>query len=204
MSSTISQVTDSSVERPAVSKRERFAVSAAELFYRHGVHGTTLADVAAAAGIPVGNVYYYFRTKDQLIEAAIDAHLDRLHKTTADLNSLPSAADRLKELVRTWIDDRETTARFGCPFGTLAAELDKRDDGLDRRAGAVLQTLIDWAAEQFSELGRTDPREAAVTFVADYQGMSMVANALRDPGIMCSQGQRVIDWIDGMSVEPAT
>jgi TetR/AcrR family transcriptional regulator, transcriptional repressor for nem operon len=28
--------------------------------------------------VPVGNVYYYFKTEDELIEAAIDAHADHI------------------------------------------------------------------------------------------------------------------------------
>ena len=35
---------------------------------------TTLGDIARAADVPVGNVYYYFKTKDQLVEAALGAH----------------------------------------------------------------------------------------------------------------------------------
>jgi AcrR family transcriptional regulator len=35
--------------------------------YRQGASATTLADVAQAADVPLGNVYYYFKTKDDLI-----------------------------------------------------------------------------------------------------------------------------------------
>ena len=34
--------------------------------YRHGFRTTSLADIAEAAKIPVGNVYYYFKTKDEI------------------------------------------------------------------------------------------------------------------------------------------
>jgi len=44
------------VARPG--KRERLVTAAQELVYRQGVARTTLADIASAADVPVGNVYY--------------------------------------------------------------------------------------------------------------------------------------------------
>ena len=52
-------------------KRGRLVAAAREVMYANGVNGTSLADIAAAAGVPLGNVYYYFRTKEALfVEAA--------------------------------------------------------------------------------------------------------------------------------------
>jgi hypothetical protein len=36
------------------------------LVYRRGVARTSLADIAQAADVPVGDVYYYFKTKDDI------------------------------------------------------------------------------------------------------------------------------------------
>jgi len=184
---------------PRGGKRERLASAAAEVFHHQGVERTSLGDIATAADVPLGNVYYYFKTKDQLIEAALGAHLDRLRTVTGGLETVPEPAGRLKALIDGWIDQRHTAARYGCPFGTLATELDKRDDGLDRTAGAVLQALIDWARDQFALMGRSDAAELAVEFVAAYQGMSVLANILRDPEIMTAQGRRLAAWIDTLT-----
>src|SRR6516165_3905370 len=54
------------VERPP-GKRDRLIAAAVLLLHRHGVERTTLADIAKAADVPVGNVYYYFKTKDEVI-----------------------------------------------------------------------------------------------------------------------------------------
>ncbi|MGA5818891.1 TetR/AcrR family transcriptional regulator [Kitasatospora sp. NPDC094028] len=181
-------------------KRERLAAAAAEVFHRQGVERTTLGDIAAAADVPLGNVYYYFKTKDQLVEAALGAHRDRLAVITEELDRLPEPAERLKALVDGWVGQRETAARYGCPFGTLAVELDKRDDGLDGAAADVLRALIDWAAGQFAQLGRADDaRELAIELVAAYQGMSVLTNALRDPEVMAVQGRRLTAWIDSLA-----
>jgi AcrR family transcriptional regulator len=52
-------------------KRERLAAGACEVIHQQGVEKTTIADIAQAADVPVGNVYYYYKTKDDLVAAAI-------------------------------------------------------------------------------------------------------------------------------------
>ena len=199
----LSQVTDSEqaarLVTPRGGKRERLATAAAEVFHRQGVEKTSLGDIARAAEVPLGNVYYYFKTKDQLIEAALGAHLDQLHAATAQLDRLSAPVDRLKALVGGWVEQRDVTVRYGCPFGTLASELDKRDDGLDHSAATVMQALIDWAADQFAQMGRADARDLAVELLCAYQGMSVVANTLRDPDVMTAQGRRLTAWLDTLA-----
>lgn len=107
--------------------------------------------------------------------------------------------DRLKGLVDAWVDQRDVAARHGCPTGTLAVELDKRADGvLDAEAGAVIRRLLDWAGRQFRELGAPDPDGLALTLVCAYQGMSLLANALRDPDVMTREGARLLRWLDSV------
>jgi hypothetical protein len=45
---------------------------------------------------------------------------------------------------RLWAENRADIAASGCPFGTLCAELNKRDRGLDRRSAVLLSTAADW------------------------------------------------------------
>lgn len=180
-------------------KRERLVDAAVRVFYERGVERTTIADIARAAEVPVGNVYYYFKTKEQFVRAVIDAHARRLDELIAGLAPLPGPADRLKAMVAGWVDQRDEAARFGCPFGSLAVELDKRADGTDVDAAAVLRRLVDWAAAQFAELGRPDAPRLAVAFIAAYQGISVLTNAFRDPELMRAEGDRLAEWVDQLA-----
>ncbi|RKT17756.1 TetR family transcriptional regulator [Streptomyces sp. 1114.5] len=189
----------------ASQKRRRLSAAAARVLHEQGVERTTLADIAREADVPVGNVYYYFKTKDELVRAALSEHGAYLDELTGGLEQLADPRDRLKALVQAWIDQRDLAARFGCPTGTLAVELDKRADGdLDVEAGAMLRRLLDWATGQFRELGLPDPDGLALTLVAGYQGMSLLANALRDPDVMTREGARLLRWLDSLeAVDPA-
>ncbi|MGY0465354.1 TetR/AcrR family transcriptional regulator [Kitasatospora purpeofusca] len=179
-------------------KRERLAAAAAQVLHEKGVEQTTLADIARVADVPVGNVYYYFKTKNELVEAAIQAHGSGLAELIERLEALPAPGDRLKALLAGWVGQRELTARYGCPTGSLASELDKRADGLDVAVAEVMRRLIDWVEAQFAELGREDSRELAVALVAAYQGISLLTNTLREPGLMLAEGERLERWIDSL------
>ncbi|MFE3192776.1 TetR/AcrR family transcriptional regulator [Nocardia sp. NPDC059240] len=187
---------------PAAGKRERLADAAAKVFHEQGVEKTTIADIARAAEVPVGNVYYYFKTKDQLVQAAIGAHARTAQDIIAALEQFDAPAARLKALVRGWVDQRELASQFGCPSGTLATELDKRADGLDRELADVMRGLLDWIDAQFAAMGRNDSRELAVALLAAYQGISLLTNTFRDPAMMAAEGARLERWID--SLVPAT
>jgi TetR/AcrR family transcriptional repressor of nem operon len=119
--------------------------------------------------------------------------------TLSDLDRCRTPQGRLKGLVRTLTGQRELAAKYGCPFGTLACELDKRADGLDRTAAEVMGILVDWTEQQFRSMGsgdRADARDLAIALVASYQGISLLTNTFRDPELMVREGRRLERWID--------
>ncbi|MFD4415442.1 TetR/AcrR family transcriptional regulator [Streptomyces sp. NPDC058246] len=183
----------------AAGKRQQLTAAAARVLHEQGVERTTIADIARAADVPAGNVYYYFKTKDELVEAALAEHVSHLETLTGRLDRLPDPRDRLKGLIDAWVSQRETAARFGCPTGTLAAELDKRTEGgLDLTAGRVIRQLLDWVETQYRQIGVTDPEDHALALVGAYEGMSLLSNALRDPEIMTREGARLTRELDAL------
>jgi AcrR family transcriptional regulator len=194
-------VTDSGVRDAPAGKRERLVAAARRVLHEQGVERTTLADIAQAADVPVGNVYYYFKTKDQLVEAAIKEHGECFKATLAALDRHRTPQGRLKALIRSLTDQSELAARYGCPIGTLACEVDKRGNGLDRAAAGVIGTLVDWAEQQFRSMGRADARDLAVALIASYQGISLITNTFREPELMLREGRRLERWIDSLARE---
>lgn len=180
-------------------KRERLVEGARRLFHEQGVHRTTIAEIAGRAGVPVGNVYYYFKTRDEIVEAVIASYEEQAGSLIASFKLSKTPQARLKALVRNWLDMSDLVAEHGCPMGTLCAELDKVDSGLDRDAADVMHTIIDWAEDQFRQLGRRDARDLAVALFAGIQGAALLANAFRDPTILNRQGRHLERWIDTLA-----
>ena len=183
-------------QRPG--KRQRLIAAAIELLHQQGIERTTLADIAKAADVPVGNVYYYFKTKEELIAAVIESHAQQTKTTLAAIDArhqLPKS--RLKALVRAFTAQGEIIALYGCPLGSLCSELDKRA-GEPAVAAELLRIPIDWAEKQFRSLGRSDAHDLAIDLLAAYEGSALLANTMRDPNVLASAGRRIDRWIDAI------
>jgi TetR/AcrR family transcriptional regulator, transcriptional repressor for nem operon len=187
---------DSAAARAKPGKRERLVESAKGLIHQQGVHRTTLADVAEAADVPLGNVYYYFKTKDQLLGAVLDRYTAQADALIEAFERHRSPQARLKALVKNWADMRDEVARYGCPMGTLCAELDKLGGDAERDAAAVMARIIDWAEDQFRQLNRRDARDLALALFAGIQGAALLAATFHDPTILTRQGRHLERWID--------
>jgi AcrR family transcriptional regulator len=59
-------------ETRAQERRDQLIETALALFAQEGVDGTRIADLAQAAGVAHGLVYHYFRSKEELLFAALD------------------------------------------------------------------------------------------------------------------------------------
>ena len=180
-------------------KRERLVASATALFHEQGVHRTTLAEVAERAQVPVGNVYYYFKTKDELVGAVLAGYQEQAGALIESFERGRTPQARLKALVRNWSDMRDAVVNHGCPMGTLCAEVDKLDGGLDRDAAKVMARIIDWSEDQFRLLGRRDARDLAVALFAGIQGAALLANTFRDPTLLTRQTRHLERWIDSLA-----
>jgi AcrR family transcriptional regulator len=186
----------------SADKRAELVSAATVLLHEQGFHRTTLADVAERASVPLGNVYYYFRTKEALAEAVIVAHEHALRERFASWGAAhrdPRA--RLRQLVRAPLDMTDRVIQFGCPHGSLCQELEKLgpDAPLARAGARLLAVYIDWSDAQFRALG-CDKREShalATDLVASVQGTMLLANTLRSSALLAAQLRRVERWLDG-------
>jgi AcrR family transcriptional regulator len=169
------------------------------LFHEQGVQRTTLAEVAERAEVPLGNVYYYFKTKDELVGAVLGRYAEQATALIDSFERHRTPQARLKALVRSWVDIRETIARHGCPIGTICAELDKSVGGLDNEAATVFALIVDWAEGQFRQLGKRDARDLAYALLAGVQGAALLANTFREPEILRRQARYLERWIDSLA-----
>jgi AcrR family transcriptional regulator len=180
-------------------KRERLVASAGELLHRRGAEAPTLAEIAHAADVPPGNVYYYFKTRDDLVRAVIEARADEVRALQTPIEGRSTPRLRLKALTRSWTDVADLVVAFGCPIGSLASDLSRRDDGLGVEAAGLINLMIDWAAGQFRLMGRRDARDLATTLLAGVQGAAVLANALQDPKLLTRETRRLERWIDDLA-----
>ena len=63
---------------PRTAAQTRIIDAALDLFAEHGVNGTSLQMIADAIGVTKAAVYHQFKTKDEIVFAAVEAELARL------------------------------------------------------------------------------------------------------------------------------
>ena len=126
--------------------------AAAGAFKRLGYHGATLEEIAAALNMQKGNLYYYFRSKEEILFACHQYSVDRLIAVlhTVEAEALPPE-QALRQLivafVHTIVDDLHGTALFLDikALGTRRLKLAiARRDEFDRGVRQVIQQGVDW------------------------------------------------------------
>lgn len=182
------------------NKRERLIDSAAILFHRKGLASTSLADIAKHSNIPIGNVYYYFKAKEELALAVLDR---RKQKFNAAYDVLEEAIEdprqRLIEAIKAFDSDREQYARYGCPIGRIIEDADVTTDNVAKVAAQVFSEFTAWAERQFQALGHTqEARAYALSFISGIQGAILVAKSFNDPNIIANETTRIITWVESL------
>src|SRR3984893_6513284 len=177
-------------------KRARLIETAMTLAYQHGFRDTSLADIAEAAHVPIGNVYYYFKTKDELGEAVVERRLAGVRAFRDELDRLRSPKKRLLAFVERIHRNREQLARGGCPLGGLCTELHKGGGALAKQSAALFTEPMRWLEEQFRAIGhKKESRELAVHLFSAFQGMATVALGANDREVVVMETKRLKDWI---------
>src|SRR5262249_44570912 len=102
---------------PQASTRVDILKSAAAAFRRLGYHGATVEEIAAALHMKKGNLYYYFKNKEEILFACHQYSLDQLMKILREVQqSGLSAEEKLRRLVHAFVhtilDELHGTALF--------------------------------------------------------------------------------------------
>jgi TetR/AcrR family transcriptional repressor of nem operon len=179
-------------------KRERLITAGQRLFHRRGVADTSLADVAQESGVPMGNIYYYFKTKDELVEAVAEHQRHGIHRLFEELERNPQPEQRLSKFLASFESVREERAAYGCPVGVLCEEM-TRGGSPSTEAHSAFEQIVAWLDRQFAALGfsKKRSRDHAIHILAAIQGASVVAHAFHDPNVVRSETREMRRWLEG-------
>lgn len=169
--------------------RERILQVAADLILQHGVAGTGIDDVRAAAGVGGSQMTHYFRDKRHLVKDVIAWQAESvLHQHRApELGELDSFA-----ALRLWADlhierQQQRECQGGCSFGSLAGQLVEADaetrDDLANGFGQWLELFrhgFTLMRDRGDLVQTADPESLAQALLAAMQGGMLLTQTLRD------------------------
>jgi TetR/AcrR family transcriptional regulator, transcriptional repressor for nem operon len=194
----LSLLTDfcTNMARTHIDKRSRLVSAAVDLAYQNGFGATSLADIARAAEVPLGNVYYYFKTKDEIGEAIVEQRLAALAAQRQRWDEAGSPKDRLCACVQAVFENKDLLAKRGCAIGTLCSELHKAGCSFATRATEIFAQHLAWIESQFRALGKgKDSNGLAVHLLSAMQGVSILAHSFHDSGLVATETKRLKSWI---------
>ncbi|WP_297512606.1 TetR/AcrR family transcriptional regulator [uncultured Caulobacter sp.] len=105
-------IDEPSSNRPSPeSRRQQILDAACERVRQSGFHGASMADIAKAAGLSVGQIYRYFENKEAIIAAIVAQDLAEMRDKFAELESQPGTLldaieDHLPEAIEKSFDPR--------------------------------------------------------------------------------------------------
>jgi len=182
-------------------KRERLINAAKELFYKQGFSNTTIADIAKLADVPLGNVYYYFKTKDEICEAVINERNIEINNVITEFNLLNTVKERLLAIVDFYCVRAEEVSQYGNIFSSLVQELSRQQNPLAVKAREILTALTNWLTAQFKEFySENDAQVNAMKFLSTLQGMQVLTLSFQDPSITAKQAELLKSEIQKFAV----
>lgn len=187
------------MENKGSGKRTRLIEAANKLIHQQGFNQTTLADIARESEVPLGNVYYYFKTKEEIGSALIEHRANFYRGLLEAWNELPDPKQRILTLVEMVSGERETLAQSGCPIGSLCQELHKDGGPLADKSAGLMAALLSWAEQQFRLLGKDkESADLALHLISALQGASLLTHTFRQPDLIVRETARLREWVNAL------
>lgn len=114
------------MDKKRVKKHEIIRKSI-HVIFENGYNGTSVKDLADAAGIPKGSLYNYFTNKEDYAREAMLLYYNEMSTEQFDylVNENLTPLERIKQFYSTMIEDfnDEANCKLGCFVGNLTQEM---------------------------------------------------------------------------------
>lgn len=175
------------------SKRQRLEDAAAQLFWSRGFAATSIADLAKQAEVPIGNVYYYFKSKRELADAVAHMFVQGSQAALDDIEArYPSGSTSVQTIARDRISaffemlekSHMSRARAGCPIARSVTDFAEAAPKAARKSTEALTMLTAFLGRELTRAGHPNGMMAAQQSIALWQGAIVLAHGANDPQIL--------------------
>ncbi|EKV32691.1 Transcriptional regulator, TetR family [Caenispirillum salinarum AK4] len=172
-------------DRQKQETRARIVAVAARLLRERGAAGMSVGDVMAQAGLTHGGFYAHFRTKDDLVAAALAEATEHREAWLAP-RAGETEAQWVTGIARRYLNrGHRAEPAAGCPFPAVLAELARGDGPMRPALRAELEATLGRMAENLdrpsSDAGATralSPDDKARGLLALFVGGLMISRAM--------------------------
>lgn len=185
----------------AIDTRTALLAEAETLVRTLGYAAFSYGDLSERVGIRKASIHHHFSTKEVLGNALIENYLERFRAQLVELSA--SGGGATKQL-RTYGDFFSGSLAEGqMPLcGALAADAAYLPPSMQKRVKAFFELHVDWletvlrnGAASGEITLHAPPKRTALLLLSTLQGASVVAWALKDPGVIKPVFRQLLDSI---------
>lgn len=181
-------------------RREQIIEAALRVFAQKGFDKATNKDIAQEASITPGLIYHYFRSKEELLKAALEGNAPQqlMHSDPAQVYELPP--EKMLRFVAEQLLTMAESERFVQLLSIYLPEMIHNPAiaplGLPMIQEAV-QFLADYLAAKIEsgELRQTDPRLTAQIFMGSIMDLVIIRRIARDPIMRTYSRKQIVDHL---------
>ena len=170
------------MSRPEVSKERRSQIldAAEKVFARNGFAQSRMEQIVAGSQLSKGAIYWYFRSKDEIINASLSRIFERLlHDIAEQIESQRPVVERIMTVARR-ATEQIRNARQLAGVELEAYAMAARSRSIRRLVRGYFDACVDAFAMLIAdgidkrELRPVDPRKIAITGVALFEGLTLL------------------------------
>jgi TetR/AcrR family transcriptional repressor of nem operon len=162
--------------------RTKVLEAAAQAIRNDGPERIGVAAVMAEAGLTHGGFYAHFKSKDELVAAAIGQMFEESRARLARETDGRGAREGLAAYVDFYLSAKHRDARGrGCPIAALASDAPRLSDNVRAAFAEGVARLTTVLAEKLKQSGTDEPQMAARSMVAELVGALSLARVETDP-----------------------
>jgi AcrR family transcriptional regulator len=161
-------------------RKEQILEAAMVVFARLGFHKARMDDIVQEAGLSKGAVYWYFKSKDEIITTILNRFMERELEDFRQIGQIDGPIPiRLTIMMKTMAKEIEEISDLMpiiYEFYAVAAREETIRKTIDRylkRYTKLLEQLIKTGIER-GELRNVPPRDAAVSLIALIEGCMLI------------------------------
>ncbi|GIO53956.1 TetR family transcriptional regulator [Paenibacillus rhizosphaerae] len=169
-------------ERIRQQAKAKIREAAIDLFMRKGYHATSIDDVSKHAGVSKGLLYNYYKGKEELLSAMVEARIGELIQVMEKAEALETPAEQLKHIVEGAVDNVWRSPEVFRFYLHLQTQPEA-----DETVAKYGKLLIEESARQFQiqcrmfeKLGASDPVARSLYFSSALQGIMLMISTYPD------------------------
>jgi AcrR family transcriptional regulator len=159
--------------------RQLILDSSLKLFANKGFHGTSISDIAKAAGISKGLAYNYFVSKEKILNSIFEEALNSGNILQDQLNNIDDPYDKIAFIIQAMFDYMKNEEEFWRLYFamSLQPEIFETSQTVNIKFAQIYLKIIE---KLFKEVGIKEPMSEARLFFAGLDGLGLQCFFYRD------------------------